>query len=1204
MIRNDSVTNTLSSALMPPGSIAAPMAGLMVLAWLVFGALGWAQPPGTIPPGELIRPSATPAESGKLPIQGMLFLDVTDNPIFIPPMTYEQYLDLERGDKDQTRRYIFDSVNIDGRVEGNRAELTVEVRVAVDATADETVEIPLAMENFHRLGPVEFFSGTENGNKLAIAVDQDSGDYELLASVAKDTVVGFRMQMSARVETDVVHALDFRLPPAPIVIQLVSDSRDVVGQIPNRDDEVIETSTDKTGRSQFKVESSGGRFTLQWGKIDRPVSEPLLEVTSGISMQWNSPQDQLIQNVKMTVRDSRGPISSLRLRLPKGGTLRDDPKLITSGQFGQQVELSKPEPGDPELLQITIPKFERRPSIVLEFRLEIPSDSPTSMKPLPFQVPVVEGALRNQGTINITTGADYRLRWRQLPIVKNTTSTADEETAVDQRSYSFQFIRGAFTLPLWLDATKREFRVSSESDIELQDNYANLAMNIKSIGNGNRAQLLSVDLADWQAIRIENARTGAPLPWYEADDLIEIEVIYTGMEESIPIMIRARRPIDDASNLERDQRIDLPIPRVVGSGDRRDPITIQDAIVRLSGKGRRSFVVDLERSVNLERSTVSELVAGLERSNGSERVSNDDPTADELGRVFAVMPPESAARIVGEMVLRPPRISMENTTTVKLIGDQLVTTVLWKIETPVDLEGRLRIAVPDVAVAEDAASEPTDSQSGSNAAVASSPATGSENASELSSALADEWSVEVNDRAAKLDTVAIEPTPSPIDDEMTDVAGAVRERVSADDGSAESAAKALHYDLVSDSLADGTMNVRFVHSQTVRFDPDTSEAYVGIGLPYPLVQDVTLRGKVEVELLGGETHDITLSGKSLTDQLVFRTLPTKTIPLRISPRAPEQSELLTGKIVVRSAISEISQHDQVIASVSGTGEFELQLRYPNQTDIEVTLDGDSVTHKLIDQRMVVRVPSDTQQHMIDVRLWCDRVSPGLFQAIEPLAHVGPGTGQIYWQVTVPADCHLVWAMSSVGREMQWGFDSWRLKRNPLLTETALINRVARADSDSIDLSPMPTGNRYLFSSMDDRSFRALAGSRTTLWMLVAGVIVFVTAVLTYVPATRNPLSLVVAIVALAGLLVVAPDAAILVGQVTMLAMVLVVVMLAIRNLVLPTPSRVLTSTREGRLESSTQIRRHAAEYRPPSSIAVTHSIGPEDISTTPDEVAS
>ncbi|MCO8125163.1 hypothetical protein NHH03_25730 [Stieleria sp. TO1_6] len=1154
MNRSDSKTHVLSSAMIAARAMTLrsnwrrlAVSVILVLALIV----GWAnqgasQPPGTFPPPELVRPSAVTPESGKIPIKGILFLDSAKNPVLMPGMTYEQLQALESGSKSQRRRYIFDAVKIDGRVDGNRALLTVEVRLKVEATAGDTIAIPLAMENFHRLGSTEFLSGAENGNKLAVSVDQELGGYQLLASIQRDTDVVLRMQMSARVETDSAHSLDFRLPPAPIVIDLVSDSRDVTGEIANRDDEVIRTTSDSAGRSQFTVNSSGGRFTLRWGKMDRPVSVPLLEAESIVTMQWNSPQDQLIQTVEMTVRDLRGSVSSFRFRLPKDAVLVDDPKLTTGGQFGQFVELSKPDPADKELFQVTIPKEERRQRIVLDLRLQLPSDGPSAANELPFQIPVVVGALRHQGTIEIQAGADYRLRWRQRPYVQNVSSAAVDETASDQRVYTFRFNRGAFTLPMWLDATKRELRVTSDCDLEVRDNYVNLTMQIRSIGTGNRSRLLSVDLADWQAPQIVNALTGNTLPWYESGDVIEIEMSTTGMEEIAPVMIRARRSVDPAADGDQPTQVALPLPRVVGSGGLRDPVSIQRALVRLTGKSRRSLVVDLKRSRNLERSIAEETNSG-----------------DQI-RSFEIMPPESAAQIVGELVERPPRLDLENAAEIKLSGNRLETIVNWNIETQVDLQGRLRIAIP-----------------GTRTTAAVAPSTDPDPAD------ATLWTVMVNDQRAQL-------RPADGSDSQTDPTM----------GESSLWPVTQYYDLVSDALTEGKMDVRFHCVWPLRFDEETFDARTAVGLPYPLVDDITLRNDVLVQLIGNDTHEITSSKQSLSDKLSFRTFPTSPIPLQITPRSPTQSDLDIEKILIRTAINEVSQHDELIASVVGAGEFELRLRQPGQTDVEVNVNGVPAAFKLIEDRVVIGIPSDAQRHLIDVRLWVDRSSLGLFQEIRPLSSVGPGAAQIYWQLTVPADSHLVWATASVGRAMQWVYDRWRLVRRPLLTDTELINRVATSDMAALQPSPMPSGNRYLFTSMDDRSFRALTGSRTLLWMIVASVIVLITSLVTYIPGTRNPLFFVVAIVAFSGLLAFAPDAAVMVGQIAMLALVLVVVMLAIRTLVLPSPSRVLTTTGERRRKSSSDSLSKPADYRPPSSIAVTHSIGVNDLASSSDEVAS
>jgi hypothetical protein len=493
------------------------------------------------------------------------------------------------------------------------------------------------------------------------------------------------------------------------------------------------------------------------------------------------------------------------------------------------------------------------------------------------------------------------------------------------------------------------------------------------------------------------------------------------------------------------------------------------------------------------------------------------------------------------------------------------------------LEGRLRLAVP---VRTSIVSDSTLVESDPEGAQTSVVGIANDDYSET-------WSVLVNDRPAQLRLIESEDPGS-------------------GDGSLSAMnPSALDYELVSDSLTDGMMDLRFRTLAPVEFDKESSEASVELGLPYPLVQDITLRGDVEVTLLGDDTHDVTSSEVSMAKQLVFRNLPTQTIPLRISPKTPTQSELLTDKILVRTAINEISQHDQLIANLTGSGEFMIHLENPDQTEVQVDLNGVPAAFKVMDKQLVLRIPADTDRHIVDVRLWVDRPAGEFFQTIQPLAHVGPGSGQLIWQLTVPSDSHLVWTTSSVGRAMRWAFEKWRLVRQPLLTETELASRIGSMEWGAVELSPMPSGNRYLFSSLDDRSFRAMTFSRTALWMIVAGVILFVTALLTHVPSTRNPLTSAIAIVGFAGLLAVAPDAAILVGQIAMLAMVLVVVMLAIRSLMQPHPSRVLTNTRDRRADSSaSQNARQPVDYRPPSSIAVTHSIGPEDISSATDEVAS
>ncbi|MCC9602812.1 hypothetical protein LOC67_19855 [Stieleria sp. JC731] len=1126
-----------------------------------------AQPPGTYPPPEVVRPPATSAavEPGKIPIKGMFVFDVSKAPIYLPPMTYEKWWQLEQESENQTRRFIFESVVIDGRVEGNRADLSVEVRVSVDATDDETVEIPMSMENFHRLAPAEFFLGQDNDNKLALDIDQQSGVQQLLAAVKTDTTVAFRMQMSARVENDGFKSLEFRLPPAPTQIKLLTDASDVVGQILDRDDEVIETSAEAAGRTRFNIVSSGGNFTLQWGKQDNPVVTPQLESTSDVSVTWNSPQDQFVQNVEMTVRDPRGPISSFQLQLPENASLYENPRLIGGGQFGQ-LETSEVSADRPGLYLVTIPKVERQKSLAISFRVELTSDAPSAASPLRFQVPHVVDAVRSRGTVRVTAGPDYRLRWRERPSVTKIAGSDADDPSGGENVHEFQFIRGEFVLPMWLDATRREMRITSASHVELRDNYADLAMEIRSAGNSSPSRLLTVDMVGWQILSVENARTGARISRYDRDQFIEIENAYTGMEESIPVLIKARLVFDSENNETKTQQIDLTIPRVVLDGDGQEPVTVTESTLELSSRGRRALVVDLGRSQNLQRQPV------------------DDSKQDNSLRRFAIVPADAEARVIGDLVEQPPRLVFESLdANVQLEVDQIDTVVRWKIQSQTDLEGRLRVAVPRLN------NQPVATTS---AGTTLDAANTDSNSTKSESGTANTWSVLVQGRPASIVPVSSD------------------EANSENDASGRTSPTLDYFDVVSDALADGTMEIRFQRTWPVAKAQQDQSATTQFSMPYPLVQDITLRGEVTVDLIGDQENvlepvDDFIEGNDLR----FRNLPKAPIKLKLSPQARVQSEVQIGKVFIRTIVNEIAQHDQVIAVIDGSGEFDISLLGKEAPETKVMIDGKPAAFRISEQKLQIRLTDEaSSHHIVDIRLWTDRSATGLIEDISPMVSLGPGQQEVYWQLTTPPNCHLLRTNPSVGRLMRWTFDRW-LVRQPLLAETALVNRMVQGDAEYVELTPMPnSGNRYLFSAMDDRAFEALTGTRTLIWMLVASFVVICTSVLTYFPATRHPVTLLLGIVGLAGLLSIAPDATVLLGQVSMLALIVVAVMLAIRSLVIPTPSRVLSSshvsrTSASRFEPSTRNGR-PAEFRSPSSIAVTHSIGPEDVTTAPDEVSS
>ncbi|MEM6468904.1 MAG: hypothetical protein AAF802_04995 [Planctomycetota bacterium] len=1176
-----------------------------------------AQPPGTFPPPEIVSPSSREDSEG-LEVGGFLLYDELGIPILMPRASFEEaerLFEMKSNELGRRRLYFFEGVQIDGAIAGERAELSVQLELRIEATRGETIEIPLAMENFHRLGAVEILAGADTAKQLDVGVDGANGGYQLVANMPKAGMVKLKMKMSARIETEGTRRLDFRLPAAPTQIAVSTDQRNAVATIPNRDDEVLSSETDEAGRSRFVIESSGGRFTLQWGAIERAVTVPLLDSTSSVQMVWNAPEEQLIQTVRMTVRDERRPIASLPIRLPPNAVLRDEIRLVSGGQFGQALEFTNPDPKTPELLQISIPKVERRQSATLEFQFELPvPKAPSGEQPLRLSVPQVDSAIRNQGSVSITTGSDYRLRWRDRPYVRLVSTAEVEDASASQRVYEFQFVRGGFELPLWLDATQRELRITSTADIELRDDYFDLALEIESVGSNSRDQLLSVDLANWVVINIENARTGAPLYWYESDGFIEIETNYSGMEESNKIRITADRSLSNLGNEDViGQPITLSLPRVVGSGDQRDPVKIQSADVRVSGGGRQVLVIDLEASESVER------------------MESEESDAFAGARVFSVMPPESKAKLVGRLVNQPPRLvvqpavvleyrsSQQGSLAAVFAGDtngqdavsdedaspvdpidvdpinaernsrtvrsgDLKISATWDVESQTDLEGRLRIAVPirrqDLSESpsnvKPQVAEETESTDVEDAEFVQSSFVQSSTGDARSDAPT--WTVLVNGLPAEF---------RPVDDV---------------DPSADGLA---FYDVISDALAESSFQIRFDSLRPVDFNLAAQKADVEVGLPFPLVDDVSLRGGFEVQLLSDDDFEVSLSPRSKRFGQTSRVLPKELLGLQISPKPQSRSDLTTGDVVIRTATSELSQHDQVIVVAEGSGELALTLRRPLETDVEVRIDSEPASYRIARGTLYVRVPETGSEaddgKLIDVRLWSDRELRGTLSDIRPLVKLGIGSRMAYWQLTTPASEHLVWATPSLGRLMTWANERWRLVRQPLVSEATLVNRVAAERIDGIELSPMPNGNRYLFSSLDDRTFEVRSASQSMLWLCVAGIIICLAVLLTYWPAARHPLTLAVALVAFTGFVLVAPDAAIITGQIAVFAMTLVVVMLAIRSLILPRGSRVLSASPSARPEPNKQGR-ISADPNPRSS--ATYTIGSGDLASAADEVAT
>jgi hypothetical protein len=1061
-------------------------------------------------------------DQARLPIRAFLFLSESGNPVMMPGLTWEEIerlLDQESGRDADRQSFSYQSLEIKGSAEQARAELEVVLRLMIEPTGGRWVSIPLRMGNFHRLGPPDV-SGVDE-YFMTLAAD-DSGYLLFVRADARHEAM-LRMRVSARVDaSSVARSLAFRLPDVPARVELMTDADNVSGEVIGRGDEAITTEAMAGRQTRLAVESGGGSFLLRWGKLAGTTDNmPLLEVASRVDVRWDSPQDQPIASVQLTIKNLRGSLDRFQLRLPSGSVVLEAPRLGANGQTIELGAVSKDGVG--EVRDVILPEDERQPRIDLNFELQLANDNASSTSPLAFHVPEVIGALRHRGEIEIQTSGDHRLRWRARTWVRSELGESRSDGS-SGRTYRFRYDRASFDLPelpLWLAEKERQLRLVSESQLTVLESNASLEMTIQVNGQTSDRRL-HFDDQSWRISSIEDAETGEALDSYQAESYRVIEFGASAGDEPAPIRIRAEQPLDPA---QREVRLFLP--RVI---EIDDSTLVQSATVNVVNSGRKVLVVDLEASQGLSR--VPPAVG-------------QDALAAQLSS-FRVLSQDASALLVGTMIDQPPRIDLASQATIELDGDQLRTTVDWAVSSKLDLQGRLPIRIPRLQSA-----DATRAVAGADAAPAptldaASPAQAAESVAVMARPVASQWVVTVDEIPATLEV-------GTVDDE--------------------------HYTLISPRLAVGPMQIRWRHVQQWN-SAITDGSLDSVSLPLPNFADVTVRGAMPVVLRGNQQLNLVAVDSPASTGLEFETLPRDPIRLKLQSRMTRREELSISQMVLRTAVGRNMRHEQLLATIQGGEVFRVGLpATAGEISVDAYLDEDQVTVQRDAESLVVSLPGDNASHVIDLHVWIPVVTPASLAVIEPMLELPIGAGRVFWQIVTPADGHVVWAAPTLGRSMSWRFDRWKLYREPSHGDQALT-AMAGATANLL-----PPGNRYLYVGSDLRSFQAIVASRAVLWICIGSLVLLTAVILTHFPQARHPLSVVVVAILFGGLLSIAPDAAVLAGQLGIIALVLVIVMLAVRVLITPSRSDRVFATPSGasvRKQPSTQALQRLEVVEPPA----------------------
>lgn len=842
---------------------------------------------------------------------------------------------------------------------------------------------------------------------------------------------------------------------------------------------------------------------------------------------------------------------------------------------------------------------------------QFPPDA-TATDPWLLQIPQVAGAIGHRGQVTIRTAGDHRLRWRPRMGV-DAVVAAKSDTGNGDLVYPFRFTQTRFELPIWLSRKQQQIRLAADAKLSVTRRAARIEIDVRGGGVGIDPKGLRLELGSWQLVGIKTEIPDSEVDISTTEGNVEWQVDTADGKWPVSFQITAElttKTADKFESLTLPRLISTDSGSVLGDvrlsleDDRREAWLVDlagsPALQRIPGQGESKFrflipespwslngsfatrplelqwsgdvtaaqssdhwmitsqwtitsPLDLEGRLKFSVSTLGNRYRDADPSGGA--ASSASTTTAVAGKSLA---PDAATATTGEPAadltppperLRTPRrwtaLVDGNPATVRgplveLLSDsEFADNEVYEIISPNLTSGSQRIEL--------VLEQPI-------LPTSATPVAGPSGAVSIEQG-------EINGLFAVPVPVAdrIE-LPAPVTIQMplgvVDAAGVFWRVLPDMDG----------------SLGDYAVAGGFEQSST----PSGAEA--------------------------------SATDPAITSDWTFKVIPDFPIPIVLRSRLGEEKLTEIPRAFLRSLVGKQFRHEHLTATVRGGRRVRLGLPVSLQTiRVEVLLDGRPTASTRDASGLRIDLPDASESaHALDVRIWVEDLNNPWWARTEPLIRLPVGSGLQYWQLVVPTDSHLFWASNQSGRAMRWNRDGLNLSRVPTSNDSALTRwaldldwnfgdstaaltplegpsaapsapvtgsptsvslggNVAFAESNRIPDAVLRAamreslanatfavpGNRYLFFAGNVLSFAAITVSRTVLWLAVGSLVLMLAAALQWFPSMHHSFVAFTLAVALAGLLVIAPDGIVLTAQLVMISLTLVAVFYAISAVALP-----------------------------------------------------
>lgn len=1058
-----------------------------------------AQPPTTNPGLPERVPSAL--DKGVVKPDAFYLRDSGGNYIFVPNLRYEEFERLLRSQKPlldpQLPTHQVLSWDIDGTVEGDLVRWNVSISVRLSSAATGAVAIPIGLTEWHLTATPEFSGEGEHLLELMSA----TAGYQWWIKGNADSEHTLKLQMISKA-TETIDRLSVKtsLPAAPIKIRLSVSGVDLRPEIEGQPGIVIASRPLENNRTEFSYETSGGNQNLQWRRGSEKSRAYALECQSStrvevaeIGSPWKCKTTFSVQSTASTMA------GEFMITLPAGSQWQPSLTNGTESTAFSLEEVATETTSAPTANEVLVRcrlKDTRRTS-PLEIAVDwtwIPQVTENA-GPIRFIAPQIQTMDRHEGFIELTYPASYRL----ITLANSNTFPvpSDSNNAGEGNMVRYRFDRHPASLNLSLRPEYSETRLRPTYVVEVYRNRALLRGILDiSVPQGAGSSVLMAP-GSWGLSEVEQAVTGAAISIQpEGDNRFRLQAPSsptTAADSSRNTNWRLEGVRELADDRSLSLKLDLPslISEIPGVDSTR------------LDYGAGTLVLVPADNVMLQPNETE--TVGLIPDSEIPTAAMDMIPAERRRRAVAYRFQSSSAvpNWSGTRELLPQQVTAEVDTHVDVTTQLISVTQRWKVRVANEPLETLRMIVDRNAFERSAFVATIDGTTMSLAEIAPDPMSGIEIG-------ADEVLVEfmqTGDLTGELQ-IAVD-TKLPI---------AVKEGVG-----------------VENKVALATLLL------------PAKSGY--------LKANLSLKQSPELELLStmttnrGSAEWRALDWATSNDEISLQTESTLS-GLKLNVKRLDRLSARSVRVLrtwLQTAFNSAQRRDRMVFTVE-TSDRRINIQVPStslDSLYDVLIDGKRAVYSVDKEAstLIIEVPEEPSVTRRCIELWSEAGRTVAGDAVDisiPKVQNAIGNPPFLWELILPSSEHLVLQPSNMTPEWQWTWSGWGWHRISASNQTELEQWVGASSQ-----TPLPSRlNRYVMSGFGtpaDIQFTILP--KPWIWLPVGAAVIVLTLLWSTLKVFRHPVSLSIFFVSIVTTGIYSPDAAMVLGQLAVVASFLAVVIL-------------------------------------------------------------